>query len=134
MSSLAAFATVRVFDAATRQVVLETAGGSIIDMTAAQRVRSLGAIRQGARVVVEYDANGAVRIAPAARLTAAQATGRIRATVRGVAVGGNNLLLTMSDGTEQEVALDYPPMMAFATRLRPGDEVAVSLARSMDGG
>lgn len=128
LASLAAFATVRFFDPASRQAVLETTGGAVIDMTAAPEVRRFGAIRQGARVVVEYEANGIVRIAPAARLAGADAVGRLRATVREVAVGGGSMVLSGPGGGEQEVALQNPPMMAFATRLRPGDEVAVTLA------
>jgi hypothetical protein len=128
LASLAAFATVRFFDPASRQAVLETAGGAVLDMTASPEVRRFGTIRQGARVVVEYEANGIVRIAPAARLTRADAAGRLRATVREVAVGGGSMVLSAPGRDEQEVVLRNPPMMAFATRLRPGDEVAVSVA------
>lgn len=126
LGSLAAIATVRFFDATTRQAVLETSGGAVIDMTAAPEARRFGTLRQGARVVVEYEANGTVRIAPAAWLTRADAGGRTRATIREVAVGGGRLVLAGPDGATREVTLQNPPMMAFATRLRPGDEVAVT--------
>ncbi len=126
LASLAAFATVRFMDPGTRQAVLETSGGAVIDMTAAPQARNLGTLRPGARVVVEYDANGTVRIAPAARM-ARDAGGRTRATVREIAVGGSSMVLAGPGGGTQDVTLQNPPMMAFATRLRPGDEVAVRL-------
>ncbi|MEO3474926.1 hypothetical protein AAFN86_23910 [Roseomonas sp. CAU 1739] len=129
LASLAAIATVRFFDATTRQAVLETAGGAVIDMTAAPEARRFGTLRQGARVVVEYEASGVVRIAPAARLARADAGGRIRATIREVAIGGGTMVLAGPDGGTQEVTLQNPPMMAFATRLRAGDEVAVTLVQ-----
>lgn len=129
LASLAAFATVKLLDPGTRHAVLETSGGAVIDMTAAPQARNFGALRQGARVVVEFDAGGGVRIAPVARLTRANATGRILATVREVSVGGGNMVLAGPEGGTQYVALQNPPMMAFATRLRPGDEVAVTFAQ-----
>lgn len=129
LASLAAFATVRLMDPQTRQAVLETSGGAAIDMTAAPGARNLGALRQGARVVVAYDADGTVRITPAARLSRINGSGRILATVREVAVGGERMVLVDTGGVTQEVTLDSPPMMAFATRLRMGDEVSVALAR-----
>lgn len=128
LTSLAAFATVRLIDPETRRAVLETSGGAVIDMTAAPGARNLGALRQGGRVVVAYDANGAVRITPAARLSRVADTSRILATVREVAVGGGRMVLVDTAGTTQEVTLDSLPMMAFATRLRAGDEVSVALA------
>ena len=134
LGSLAAFATVRFFDATTRQAVLETSGGAVIDMTAAPEARRLGTLRQGARVVVEYDANGTVRIAQAARLTRADASGRTRATIQEVAVGGGTLVLATPDGATQEVRVQTPPMMAFATRLRAGDEVAVTYLQTSPPG
>ncbi len=129
LASLAAFATVRLLDPGTRHAVLETSGGAVLDMTAAPQARNFGALRQGARVVVEYDAGGTVRIAPVARLARANAGGRILATVREVAVGGSSMQLAGPDGGTHYVVLQNPPMMAFATRLRPGDEVAVTLAQ-----
>ena len=129
LNSLAAFATVKLLDPGTRHAVLETSGGAVLDMTAAPQARNFGALRQGARVVVEYDAGGAVRIVPAARLARANATGRILATVREVAVGGGSMVLAGPDGGTHHVALQNPPMMAFATRLRAGDEVAVTLSQ-----
>lgn len=116
-------------DAGTRQAVLETSGGAVIDMTAAPHARNLGSLRPGARVVVEYDASGAVRIAPASRM-GRDAGGRMRATLREVAVGGNSLVLAGPAGETQEVTLQSPSMMAFATRLRAGDEVAVRLEQA----
>lgn len=127
LASLAAFATVKFIDASTRHAVLETSGGAVVDMTAAPGVRNLGTLRQGARVVVEYDANGVVRIAQTSRITRAEAAGRMRATVREVSVGGGRLVLDGPDGVSRAVTLQNTPMMAFATRLRPGDEVAVTL-------
>lgn len=125
LASLAALATVRLFDPETRHAVLELAGGSVIDMTAAPGARNLGALRAGARVVVEYDAAGTVRLLPAGRLDRA---GRTRATVREVEIGGRSLMLADTAGVTQDFALNHPAMMAFATRLRAGDEVAVSVA------
>lgn len=130
LASLAAFATVKLLDPGTRHAVLETTGGAVVDMTAAPEVRNFGTLRQGARVVVEYDANGAVRIAQASRITRADAAGRMRATVREVAVGGGRLVLDGSNGVTQEVMVQNAPMMAFATRLRAGDEVAVTLMQA----
>lgn len=127
LASLAAFARVTFLDPATRHAVLETTGGAVVDMTAAPEVRNFGTLRQGARVVVEYDANGTVRIAQTSRITRAEAAGRMRATVREVAIGGGRLVLDGLDGVTREVTLVNPAMMAFATRLRAGDEVAVTL-------
>ena len=127
LASLAAFATVKFLDPGTRHAVLETTGGAVVEMTAAPEVRNFGTLRQGTRVVVEYDANGVVRIAQASRITRAEAAGRMRATVREVAVGGGRMVLDGADGVTREVTLPNPPMMAFATRLRTGDEVAVTL-------
>ncbi|GGJ26283.1 hypothetical protein [Neoroseomonas lacus] len=129
LASLAAFATVKFLDPGTRRAVLETTGGAVVDMTAAPEVRNFGTLRQGARVVVEYDANGAVRIAQASRITRAEAAGRMRATVREVAIGGGRLVLDRPNGVTQEVLVQNAAMMAFATRLRAGDEVAVTLTQ-----
>lgn len=126
LDSLAALATVRFLDPVTRQAVLDLGGGSIIDMTAAPEIRNFVLLRAGMRVVVEYEADGTVRIARAAQL---DRTGRQRAAIREIAVGGAFLVLTMPDGSAQEVALHHPAMMAFATRLHAGDAVAVSIAR-----
>lgn len=130
LQSLAAYATVKFLDPGSRQAVLETAGGSVLDMTAAPQMRNFGALRQGSRVVVEYEAGGTVRITQPSRITRAEAAGRMRATLREVAIGGGRLVLNLPDGSTTEVTLESPPMMAFATRLRAGDEVAVSLAQA----
>ncbi|MBW6401559.1 hypothetical protein KPL78_27155 [Roseomonas sp. HJA6] len=125
LNSLAALATVRFLDPSRNQATLELGGGSIIDMTAAPEVRNFNTLRPGARVVVEYEASGTVRIARAAQL---DRVGRQRATVKEIAVGGAFLVLTLPDGSSQEVALNNPAMMAFATRLHAGDAVAVTIA------
>lgn len=126
LASLAAVATVRFFEAGARQATLDLGGGSIIEMTAAPEVRNFGLLRPGSRVVVEYEATGTVRITRAAQLDRA---GRQHATIKEIAVGGGFLVLTLPDGSSQEVALQSPAMMAFATRLHAGDAVAVSIAR-----
>ena len=51
----------------------------------------------------------------------------MRATVREVAVGGGRLVLDGPNGVTREVLVQDVPMMTFATRLRAGDEVAVTL-------
>ena len=54
--------------------------------------------------------------------------GRLRGTIEAVEVGGRRLVVAGPAGARQLVTIADPAMMAFATRLGPGDEVAVTSA------
>jgi hypothetical protein len=127
LTSLAAYGTVLAAERGQREAVIQTAGGGLFTLSAGPQLRDAGALRTGARLVVEYDAGGAVRLAPPPRAADVARSGRLRATVRDIEPGGRTLVLAEADGNEVLVTLEDRPMMAFATRLRPGDEVAVRI-------
>ena len=125
-SGIAAFGTVQAVDVATREVVLTTTSGGTFTLTAGQDFRNLRQLRPGSRVVAIYDANGMVRLASPPRNADAARPGRLRGTIEAVEVGGRRLVVAGPAGARQLVTIPDPAMMAFATRLGPGDEVAVT--------
>lgn len=127
LGSLAAFGTVQAIDAAARQVVLRSASGGLLEVTIGPEFRGMGQLRPGTRVLVEYDARGVARLGFPPRAAGAGRGGRIRGTLQEVERGGRHLIIAAADGTVETVALPDPSMMAFATRLRAGDEVVVTI-------
>jgi hypothetical protein len=128
LGSLAALGTVQGVDAQSRQVLVRLAHGGLLDVTPPEDDRRFRALRPGTRVVVEYDSHGAGTIVPAASAAAYARRRRVLATVLEVTRGGQYVRLRSRSGTEQDFEIADRTMMAFATRLRPGDEVAVAIA------
>ncbi|MEO3474048.1 hypothetical protein AAFN86_19420 [Roseomonas sp. CAU 1739] len=127
-SGMAAYGTVQAADAGTREVILKTTSGGTFTLTAGQDFRNLRLLRPGARVVAVYDANGMVRLASPPRNADATRPGVLRGTIEAVEVGGRRLVVAVPAGARQLVTIADPAMMAFATRLGPGDEVAITSA------
>jgi hypothetical protein len=127
LGSIAAFGTVQVVDTASRQVLVRMASGGTLYVTPPEDYRGLGSLQSGTRVVVEYDSRGVGHIAPAPRRNQTGRGDRILATVREIQRGGQHLDLVDGQGTAQIFQVPDRSMMAFATRLRAGDEVAVTV-------
>jgi hypothetical protein len=125
LASLAAQVGVEVADPGTRQVVLRTASGGQMNVTLAA---GTAMPRAGSRVLFQYDDRGAARVLPVPRRPGAVPPGMIAATIREVERGGRHMALVDAAGIEAAFALPHPAMMAFATRLAPGEAVAVSVA------
>lgn len=125
---IAAYGTVQAADAGTREVILTTTSGGTFTLMAGQDFRNLRQLRPGTRVVAVYDANGMVRLALPPRNASAARPGLLRGTIEAVEVGGRRLVVVGPSATRQLVTIADPAMMAFATRLGPGDEVAVTSA------
>lgn len=130
LGTLAAFGTVQGVDVQSHQVLVRMVRGSLLDVTPPEEDRRFGALRAGSRVVVEYDSHGAGIVVPAASAAAYARRRRILATVLEVTRGGQYLRLRSRTGTEQDFEIADRTMMAFATRLRPGDEVAITILGS----
>ncbi len=127
LGSIAAFGTVQAVDMQSRQVLVRMAGGSLLDVTPPEDYRGFGSLRPGTRVVVEYDAQGNGTIAPAPSRAAIARSQRVRATVREIQRGGHHIDLQSTRGENMIFEVPDRAMMAFATRLRPGDQVAVTI-------
>lgn len=123
---IAAYGLVQAADANTREVILTTTSGGTFTLTAGQDLRTMRQFRPGTRVVAVYDANGIVRLALPPRNADAARPGRLRGTIEAVEVGGRRLIVVGPAGARHLVTFSDPAMMAFATRLGPGDEVAVT--------
>jgi hypothetical protein len=126
IGTLAAFATVQSVDTTARRVSLTTSSGGSLDMTL-QDGRNLGRLRPGMAVIAEYDATGRPRIASTNIDAQAVAPNRIRGLLVEVQQGGAYLVVAGPERVPLLVAVPSPAMMAFATRLRPGDDIAVAL-------
>jgi hypothetical protein len=125
IGTLAAYATVQSVDAAARRVTLTTSSGGSLDMTL-QDGRNLGRLRPGMAVIAEYDATGRPRIASTDIDAQTVAPNRIRGLLVEVQQGGAYLVVAGAQRMPVTVAVPSPAMMAFATRLRPGDDIAVA--------
>ncbi|WP_237215668.1 hypothetical protein [Falsiroseomonas oryziterrae] len=125
IGTLAAYATVRAVDARSRIVMLTTSSGGMLDMTL-QDGRNLGRLRPGMPVIAEYDATGRARIASTDIDGQRVAPNRIRGVLVEVQRGGEYLVVAGQERVPLTVAVPSPAMMAFATRLGPGDDIAVS--------
>ncbi|MGG5821229.1 hypothetical protein [Falsiroseomonas sp. HW251] len=126
IGSLAAYATVQAVEPAMRLVRLGTAGGGVFDMTFPDG-RNLARLRPGMTVIAEYDAAGRPLIATSLGAAREAAPGRIRGMLAEVLDGGAFLVLVGPDRVPRTVAVPSQTMMAFATRLGTGAEVAVTL-------
>ncbi len=126
IGTLAAFATVQSVDATARRVTLTTSSGGSLDMTL-QDGRNLGRLRSGMAVIAEYDAAGRPRIASTNIDAQTVAPNRIRGLLVEVQQGGAYLVVAGPERVPVLVTVPSPAMMAFATRLRPGDDIAVAL-------
>lgn len=125
LESLAAQVGVEAADAASRSVVLRTASGGLLNVTLAP---GAAMPRPGSRALFEYDDRGAARLLPLPQRPRTVPRGRAAATVKEVERGGRHMTLVDAAGTEQDFALTHPAMMALATRLAPGEAVAVAIA------
>ena len=123
--AIAAYGTVQGVDATSREVVLTTTSGGSFTLTAGPAFRNLRQVRAGTRLVAIYDASGAARLAWPPRDADLARPGRLRGTIQAIEVGGRRLVVAGPQGTRQLVTIADPAMMAFVTRLAPGDEVAV---------
>lgn len=124
--SIAAFATVQAVDTRSREVVLTAPNGGTFGLRAPPEFRTLGRLRTGTRVIVEYDANGAVRLALPPRASAQAFSGRERGTIEAVELGGRRVTMVGADGLRRTLSIPDPAMMAFATRLAPGDGIGIT--------
>lgn len=125
IASLAAFATVQIVEPAMRLVRLTT-GGGVFDMTFPDG-RNIARLRPGMTVIAEYDAAGQPLIATSVAAAREAVPGRIRGTLVEVRDGGATLVLAGPDRVPRTVAVPNEAMMAFATRLPSGADVAVTL-------
>ncbi len=125
IGTLAAYATVKSVDATARRVTLTTSSGGSLDMTL-QDGRNLGRLRPGMAVIAEYDATGRPRIASTNIDAQTVAPNRIRGLLIEVQQGGAYLVFAGPERVPLVAAVPSPAMMAFATRLRPGDDIAVA--------
>lgn len=126
LGSIAAYGTVLSVSAVNRKVVLRTASGGVVDVTFGPGARGFERMRPGMRGAVEYDAEGGVRIG---FLRPGEGTrwGRILGTVQEIEPGGRFVTITDQQGNTVTFELPHPSMMAFATRLTRGDDVAVTV-------
>lgn len=124
LGSIAANGTVQLVDIATRQVLVRMAGGGTLYVTPPEDFRGFGGLQPGTRVVVEYDSRGVGHVAPATRRGSRD---RVRATIREIQRGGQHIDLVSAQGTTQIFEVPDRSMMAFVTRLRAGDEVAITV-------
>ncbi|NMJ41658.1 hypothetical protein GWK16_10430 [Roseomonas sp. JC162] len=124
LGSIAAAGTVQLVDTATRQVLVRMTSGGTLHVSPPDDYRGLGSLQPGTRVIVEYDSRGVGHVALAARRGPRD---RIRATVREIQRGGQHIDLASSQGTTQIFEVPDRSMMAFVTRLRAGDEVAITV-------
>ncbi|MBP0463711.1 hypothetical protein J5Y09_07295 [Roseomonas sp. PWR1] len=126
LGSIAAHGMVEDASVETRQVVIRTAGGALVDVSLGRDFRGMERLRPGQRVVVEYDARGAVRLG-LSRPAAGFEAGRIQGTIEEVLPGGR--VVAISDRQGIVVTFEVPDrsMMAFVARLRRGDDVAVTV-------
>ena len=125
-TGIAAFGTVQGIDPTSREVLLTTTSGGTFTLTAGPDLRTLRQLRPGTRVVAIYDANGGARVGLPPRNADIARPGRLRGTIVAVEVGGRRLVVAGPQGVRQLVTIADPAMMAFVTRLAPGDEVAVT--------
>jgi hypothetical protein len=126
LGSIAAYGTVQDVSAVSRQVVIRTASGALLDASPGSDFREMGRLRPGLRLVVEYDARGDVRLG-FPRPSETPRSGRIRGTIQDVVRGGREVSITDQQGVTVTFEVPDPAMMAFLTRLRPGDDVAVTV-------
>lgn len=126
LGTIAAYGTVQDVSAVSRQVVIRTAGGALFDVSPGPEFREMGRLRPGLRLVVEYDARGSVGLG-FPRPSETPRSGRIRGTIHDVVRGGREVSITDQQGLTVTFEVPHPAMMAFLTRLRPGDEVAVTV-------
>ncbi len=127
-TGLAAYGTVQVVDPTSREVVVRTAGGGTLGLTAGPDFRNLRQLRPGTRVVAAFDDSGTARLMMPPRPGAPMRPGVQRGTVEAVEVGGRRFVMAGSQGARRLVTIENAAMMAFATRLAPGDEIAVTTA------
>jgi hypothetical protein len=127
ISSIAAFATVQVVGVTTREVVAQPRKGGIFGLHAPPEFRNISQLRPGMRVAVEYDATGTVRLSLPPRAADMTFFGRARGTIEAVEIGGQRLTVVFTDGLPRTLLVPEQAMMAFVTRLAPGDEVAVTM-------
>lgn len=126
LGSIAAYGTVQHVSTVSRQVVIRTASGALLDASPGQDFRGMGRLRPGVRLAVEYDARGGARLG-FPRPSETPRSGRIRGTIQDIARGGREVSITDQQGVTVTFEVPDPAMMAFLTRLQPGDEVAVTV-------
>lgn len=124
LGSIAANGTAQLVDTASRQVLVRMASGGTLYVTPPEDFRGFGGLQPGTRVVVEYDSRGVGHVAPATRRGGRD---RVRATIREIQRGGQHIDLVSAQGTTQIFQVPDRSMMAFVTRLRAGDEVAITV-------
>ncbi|NMJ40397.1 hypothetical protein GWK16_04035 [Roseomonas sp. JC162] len=127
-TGLAAYGTVQAVDPSSREVVLRTASGGTLGLRAGPEFRSLRQLRPGTRVVAAYDGSGTARLMMPPRPGTPMRPGVQLGTVEAVEVGGRRFVMGGAQGGRRLVTIENAAMMAFATRLAPGDEVAVTTA------
>ncbi len=125
-TGIAAFGLVQGVDPSSREVVLTTTSGGTVTLTAGPDFRNLRQLRPGTRVVAAYGADGTVRLLMPPRSADASRPGWLRGTIAAVEVGGRRLVVASPPDMRQLVSVADPALMAFVTRLAPGDEVAVT--------
>lgn len=127
LGSIAAYGTVQDVSAATRQVVIRTASGALLDMSPGQEFRGMGRLRPGQRLIVQYDTWGVVRLGfPRAQDT--RRSGRIRGAIQDVVRGGRQVSISDQQGMTVTFEVPDAAMKAFVTRpTPPGDEVAATV-------
>lgn len=126
LGSIAAQVTVEHLSAATRQVALRTSSGAVLDISAGRDASGMERLRPGQRILIEYDAGGGVRLRTG-RASDTPRSGRIRGTIQDVLPGGREVTITDQQGVTVTFEVPNPSMMAFVTRLRRGEEVAVTV-------
>jgi hypothetical protein len=126
LGSIAAQATVEHVSAATRQAALRTSSGAVLDISAGRDAIGIERLRPGQRLLVEYDAQGGVRLR-AGRASDPPRSGRIRGTIQDILPGGRAVTISDQQGITVTFEVPHPAMMAFVTRLRRGQEVAVTV-------
>jgi hypothetical protein len=126
LGSIAAHGIVEDVSVASRQVVVRMASGALLDVSPGPDFGVMSRLRPGLRLVVEYDARGTVRLGfPPS--SGAPPSGRIPGTIEDVMQGGREVSITDQQGVTVTFEVPDRAMMAFLTRLRPGDDVAVTV-------
>jgi hypothetical protein len=143
-------ATVESVDMSTRQVLLQTPGGTRATVVAGPEVRNLPQLRAGDRVTVTYQEAIAVQMAQpgsappdaAALMAQRSALGQLPGgAVRGVVVARVTVVSLAPDGTSvtfigprgvlHTADVRDPRMQSFVQRLKPGDQVDVGYASEL---
>lgn len=130
VSSIAAVVPVVNVDRQGREMLMQGRDG-IFGVVAGSEARSLGRVRPGSRLLVEYSEDRPARLGPAPRNVALN---RLPITIQGIEPGGGRFLASGLPGGTQALVVEDRAMAAFVTRLGVGADASVTIRQVPVGG